>query len=403
MAHLENTHNRSSSHFITSYHLEDREFGSRIQILLQGWQLTGNRKYLDQAIRLSNLVGAGSSAYYLQCPCPADPSNSTYVGPLFMGWLLRSLGWLGNELQVIDEGKTIAYALMATDGLALAYIHSGNSAYLDTARRLFRSTMAAPFGGPGWQFGTYAIINEEGKYAEFGGTYIAAAHSEPPPENSPPVAAYSVNPASGPAPLLVNADASVSFDPDGNVVSYRWNWGDGTPEESGSSPYAPHTYQEGPATRTITLAVRDDRGAASQTSVQVVVKQPKTIQSIRGTVRMKSTKGSGIATIQFNIARVKDKEGYQGSISIRDDAARFSGQATLKPGDPVSPCAPNGATGVAAGTARSNRHSGRFSLVWQVLDLSSIGQGGDWVSLSATGNLTYSNSGPAISGDITLK
>lgn len=454
MAHLDNTYNRSAEEFITSYQLEDREFGSRIEILLQGWQLTGNRKYLDQAIRLSNLVGAGTSTYYLDCPCPTEPADSTFVGPLFLGWLLRSLGWLADELTAIGEAETpayahisrtlgdhanwyankvmihdttndlwvlpyhwytndttgannnpayTAYALMAADGLALAYTHTGNPAHLATAAKLFRSTMAVPFSGPGWQFGTYATINEAGKYAEFGGTYITAAHAETPPVNTPPVAAFALAPLKGPAPLTVTADASGSYDPDGGIVAYQWQWGDGTPDTVTASATASHTYLEGPATRSITLTVTDDRGATAASSAQVAVEPPKTVQSVRGTVKIKSTKGSGYATVQFNIARAKNKQGYQGFITIRDDGARFLGQATLNPGDPVSPVGSNGATGVAAGTAVSGGKYGRISLKWQASDLSSIGQGADWISLSATGDVTYTNSGAVASGDLSVK
>jgi len=36
-----------------------------------------------------------------------------------------------------------------------------------------------------------------------------------------------VSPVSGIAPLLVTADASGSSDPDGTIVSYRFDFGDG--------------------------------------------------------------------------------------------------------------------------------------------------------------------------------
>jgi hypothetical protein len=451
---LDNTYNRSTSEFITSYQLEDREFGSRLEILLQGWQLTGNRKYLDQAIRLSKLVGEGTSTYYLNCPCPNDPPDSTFVGPLFLGWLLRSLGWLGDELMAIGEGGTpayahlsqilsghadwyankvmihdttndlwvlpyhwytndttgannspsyTAYALMATDGLALAYTHTGNSAYLDAAAKLFRSTMAVPFSGPGWQFGTYATINEAGKYAEFGGTYIATAHSEIPPENIPPVSLFSLSPAGGPAPLLVKTDASASFDTDGIIVSYRWNWGDGSPEVSSASPYASHSYQQGPATYILTLTVEDNQGATAQTSTPVKVEAPKAIESVVGAVKIRSTRGSGLATIQFNITRSRNKQGYQGLITFRDDGAGISGQAIVKAGDPVTPLSPNGASGVASGSVLTRNRQAKISLKWQVLDFSALGQGADWISITVSGDREYTNAGSAVSGDVKVK
>src|SRR6185369_7116393 len=45
--------------------------------------------------------------------------------------------------------------------------------------------------------------------------------------NSPPVAAAGATPTSGLAPLTVNFDSSGSYDPDGTIASYSWNFGDG--------------------------------------------------------------------------------------------------------------------------------------------------------------------------------
>ena len=72
--------------------------------------------------------------------------------------------------------------------------------------------------------------------------------------NIPPSAFFSVNSQSGVAPLLVSFDASGSTDPDGAIVSYEWDFGDGN-TGTGISPT--HTYQaEGEFTAT--LIVIDD-------------------------------------------------------------------------------------------------------------------------------------------------
>jgi glucose/arabinose dehydrogenase len=46
--------------------------------------------------------------------------------------------------------------------------------------------------------------------------------------NRPPVAVASANPATGPSPLTVNFIGSGSVDPDGNTLTYSWDFGDGT-------------------------------------------------------------------------------------------------------------------------------------------------------------------------------
>jgi hypothetical protein len=59
------------------------------------------------------------------------------------------------------------------------------------------------------------------------------------------------------APLDFTMDASQSFDPDGRIVSYEWDLGDGS---TGSGEVFPHVYQSG-GEFTVTLTVTDNRGA----------------------------------------------------------------------------------------------------------------------------------------------
>ncbi|WP_137293321.1 PKD domain-containing protein [Nocardioides dongxiaopingii] len=67
--------------------------------------------------------------------------------------------------------------------------------------------------------------------------------------------------------LDVTTDASGSTDPDGTVVAYAWNWGDGTPTTVGVT--ASHTYAQ-PGSYTVTLTVTDDNGANATTTGTVV-------------------------------------------------------------------------------------------------------------------------------------
>lgn len=60
----------------------------------------------------------------------------------------------------------------------------------------------------------------------------------------------------GGAPLMVHFDGTASFDPDGSVVSYSWDFGDGT---IATGPTATHTYTS-PGTYFAWLTVTDNDG-----------------------------------------------------------------------------------------------------------------------------------------------
>jgi len=88
--------------------------------------------------------------------------------------------------------------------------------------------------------------------------------------NQPPVAAIACDPVDGTAPLTVAFDATGSSDTDGALVQYRWNFGDGA---TGAGARIDHTFVA-PGAYTVTLTVRDNRSAAGETSVDIVVRQP---------------------------------------------------------------------------------------------------------------------------------
>ena len=69
------------------------------------------------------------------------------------------------------------------------------------------------------------------------------------------------------AALTCSADGSASDDPDGTIVSYNWNFGDGA---AATGPTAAHGYVAG-GTYTVTLTVTDNRGISSSDSEQVQV------------------------------------------------------------------------------------------------------------------------------------
>lgn len=97
------------------------------------------------------------------------------------------------------------------------------------------------------------------------------------PGNRPPIATLDLPPGTGEAPFRVEADASSSNDTDGSIVSYRFDFGDGTVLGPGTEPRASHTYSEGAFTASVTVV--DNEGAASTASVPITVQDLNEVQN----------------------------------------------------------------------------------------------------------------------------
>lgn len=85
--------------------------------------------------------------------------------------------------------------------------------------------------------------------------------------NQAPTAAFSATPTLGMAPLPVAFDGSASFDPDGSIASYAWNFGDGA---SAAGVTTNHIYAA-PGTYTARLTVSDNLAASSTKTITVQV------------------------------------------------------------------------------------------------------------------------------------
>ena len=72
-------------------------------------------------------------------------------------------------------------------------------------------------------------------------------------------------------PLIVSFDGTGSTDSDGFVLSYAWNYGDGSPVEFG--PTVTHQFAAGNA-YTVTLTVTDNAGGTSVATVGISATAP---------------------------------------------------------------------------------------------------------------------------------
>jgi len=121
--------------------------------------------------------------------------------------------------------------------------------------------------------------------------------------NGDPVAVFSVVPGSGAAPLAVQVNASSSFDPDGDALTYAWDFGDGG---DATGVGATHLYSaEG--SYTIRLTVTDSNGRAN-TATNIVTVTSAGDMPVASFVASPSTGGTPL-TVLFNAAASKDPNG----------------------------------------------------------------------------------------------
>jgi hypothetical protein len=90
--------------------------------------------------------------------------------------------------------------------------------------------------------------------------------SPTPAPNQSPIADANA-PYSGTATQAIQFNASRSFDPDGTITSYAWNFGDGT---TGTGVAPAHAYASA-GTYTVTLTVTDDKGATNTAATTATI------------------------------------------------------------------------------------------------------------------------------------
>ncbi|HYD46841.1 MAG TPA: PQQ-dependent sugar dehydrogenase [Terriglobales bacterium] len=85
--------------------------------------------------------------------------------------------------------------------------------------------------------------------------------------NRPPTAVIEVSRRSGPLPLRVDFDGSASHDPNGDSLSYRWDFnGDGSIDSTAARPR--FTYNSA-GTYVVALTVSDSRGASNRAALEI--------------------------------------------------------------------------------------------------------------------------------------
>lgn len=181
--------------------------------------------------------------------------------------------------------------------------------------------------------------------------------------NEPPVAALAC-PGTGSLGQAVTFDASGSDDPDGALVSFAFDFGDGSPVVTGAAASVAHAFAQA-GTFTVTVTITDDRGATDQASCQTSIGDDNapTVDFIKPADQTQVTQGANVAVLVNptaapgrSIARVELlADGVATGLS--DDAAPYEFTFAV-PGDQ-----PNNTTLVLQAKAVDNAGSVGFGSV----------------------------------------
>ena len=189
---------------------------------------------------------------------------------------------------------------------------------ISDGRTSFGSPAFFTFSTDGSYTATLRVYDSRGDFSE---DTLAIEVGGP---NQPPVAQASATPTSGLAPLGVALNAGASTDVDGTIVSYLWDFGDGT-SGSGASPF--HSYAS-VGTFVATVTVTDNSGDSDSASVTISV-DGHSERSLLTSIDMSTGKlrGSSIVEGAVNVLN---------GLGVPQQSAIVTGQWTLPDGTHVN-------------------------------------------------------------------
>lgn len=166
------------------------------------------------------------------------------------GWNDTGINGLGPLVSFATTGQQTIRVQLREDGLAIDQIVLSPQTYLNSSPGAFKND-------------TVILTRAGGVSGSPSPTPTPTPTPTPAPDQAPQVA-ISAGPSSGVAPLNVAFNSS-AYDPDGSIVSYLWNFGDGG---TSSAATPSHMYMTA-GTFTARLTVTDNGGVSTSASTNI--------------------------------------------------------------------------------------------------------------------------------------
>jgi hypothetical protein len=214
--------------------------------------------------------------------------------------------------------------------------------------------------------GTGDALTAYTDYSSIGRFSLSGSWTPATVTNVPPVALTTgTTPTSGTAPLTVSFVGSSSYDPDGAIASYSWNFGDGT---SSTLSNVSHTYAAA-GTYNASLTITDNSGAQSVGIVTIVVSAVPPVTT---------TKTVNVSSMAISWVKTSSTAGYVSCvIKVVDQAGKPVSRANVA----------LTATGFVSGSAIASTDStGTVTIVSSKL------------SSTVTGSTTFTVTGVTLTG-----
>lgn len=176
--------------------------------------------------------------------------------------------------------------------------------------------------------GTGSPLTEYNDYGSLG-EYSLAGNLVP-TGNQAPIVAASATPTTGTAPLAVGFTSNGTFDADGSITAYDWQFGDGA---SSTLANPSHSYSQ-PGTYQATLVAWDNGGLSGSASVTITVQAPVVTKKIYvSNIQLVNTSKRANRSASASVT-VRDSNGavVAGAVVSGSWSGLVSGSATLTTG-----------------------------------------------------------------------